>query len=1445
MAATIFCMVLPFSAFGKTQFDVTRVGNDILKGDVIYYPYNTFGAYAYVPLHYGVSEFNSNTVGHAYLDMLRGTDYVGVGGRALRAANRYSGYNGLISNADTLVKTSAQDSESTGNTWVKAPLNIGADYNVNFRYAGLVINGFDIGTSTAKAIIGTNPGFTSDWVSGSASDGNPFTAEVWNNKKQSFETTTVYGSSGGTIYPLEMIYSNGIGQLPANKLWNKDFYHNNGNIGSNQATRINTENNGQLAEKSFTKWADSSDTGKYYKEVAQAAIDAGQITGLSWWQVLNNLFQINGNVDDPTQTVYFYMVGNDINGDHSDFYHTYCLKGKIANNVSPTLFSVINSAGVVEGTTTRNETAMKAYEGNNEVSYCDTIRLIPGEVYTLQGVLTYYAAADQTKKATSNSNRQSLFCVKTDGSSPTVTYPAVMQAVSDIDTKGISTSRRTDGKYSGSINASYDAGEYRYNGAAFSNIRFVVTADMPSTGYLVFATHDDYTQCGDNDCQTDDTLYIKYTLWDIDIPTDPPAEVAYGDMNLGRREYRSYHFMTVVEKDNPEKPIIDPATNLPTGKFEKMNVLTEFCSPYGTYETASDGEAAATIEVGPIEEPPENNGKNIFWITDDSWWETTDREWPNQVEDIDYKCWMEKNGKWSKSDTYYSRSELSSDPFDLGFRVSRSKGDTSTTIEQSKVNVTVYGVSPETGNDGEIISEYSKVITGAGLGVYQWTDVYMKDIVMNAQGKRVTTSGTVISDAYPRIRVEAEIDETHDESGIYGKKPTSTPFQNGREDEHDSIKHGRVFTAISDDMKIMEVEVRDSEGIVVYHADRYSSDNMIEDVKGYYDKEEDLTIKVVVKQVTFASHNVKSPTIDITISGLDEEGNSIVPVVYSIETKDVTLTESDPMVTFDNIVYRPKTEKINLSVQIDEIHGADYWRENIWVNEDDSFSKVISGTNADLALSQDIELYNSKGNKQDYLTFAEYLSFKFDIRHIGSDTRQMQVVGNSAINPLAKVNTKIYNADKLTTTGAGYSLVYMMVSQDPKADSAFLRGGDIQAETRLFPGLGEGSYASHVQAWIKNFIVPSFETPSGNISAHGHIVVTGNIDERHDTNHTNIRDNNVDYVQKEFKGEKDIRIVDIAATNRNSISTDTGVAVQVAVHNLASSYNDQTVIDRCYLDIVIDDEIVKTVEVDIPVGDTVVTEVILDHVDLSTCQVIDAQVNVGKHQTQYEYVLKETDSALFEDPFVNNYASVLVCANTPSKSICPECAVDAEPEIEVPDIFACDTSVETNVTDITQFEITYRSNDAAEFTDTQYVNFGGTGRIRDCMFTRTGYLFDKWYSESTGTGTSYVPGNIMNIGEKQSYSGSPRLTLYAYWIPISYTLRYDANGGTGSIDPIVMNYDEFRLLPDASAVTKAGATLSGWNTEADGSGENYAPGTNVRNLTDTNGDTVTLYAVWN
>ena len=77
----------------------------------------------------------------------------------------------------------------------------------------------------------------------------------------------------------------------------------------------------------------------------------------------------------------------------------------------------------------------------------------------------------------------------------------------------------------------------------------------------------------------------------------------------------------------------------------------------------------------------------------------------------------------------------------------------------------------------------------------------------------------------------------------------------------------------------------------------------------------------------------------------------------------------------------------------------------------------------------------------------------------------------------------------------------------------------------------------------------------------------------------------------------------------------------------------------------------------------------------------------------------------------------------------------------------------------------------------------------------------------------------------------------------TYTVTFNANGGTGSMDPMSFSYDEEKTLT-ANAFTREDYHFIGWNTQQDGSGTTYTDQASVKNLTTENNVTVTLYAQW-
>ena len=131
---------------------------------------------------------------------------------------------------------------------------------------------------------------------------------------------------------------------------------------------------------------------------------------------------------------------------------------------------------------------------------------------------------------------------------------------------------------------------------------------------------------------------------------------------------------------------------------------------------------------------------------------------------------------------------------------------------------------------------------------------------------------------------------------------------------------------------------------------------------------------------------------------------------------------------------------------------------------------------------------------------------------------------------------------------------------------------------------------------------------------------------------------------------------------------------------------------------------------------------------------------------------------------------------------------------------------------------------------------GNTGNL-----TKTGYAFTGWNTAADGSGTSYTGGNAFVMGTEN-------IVLNAVWAP-AYSVTYMGNGNTDGTVPVdsstYIEGETVTVLGNTGALLNIdGATTAyrfdGWNTEANGSGDDYAAA-----ATFTMGSSdVTLYVKW-
>ena len=98
-----------------------------------------------------------------------------------------------------------------------------------------------------------------------------------------------------------------------------------------------------------------------------------------------------------------------------------------------------------------------------------------------------------------------------------------------------------------------------------------------------------------------------------------------------------------------------------------------------------------------------------------------------------------------------------------------------------------------------------------------------------------------------------------------------------------------------------------------------------------------------------------------------------------------------------------------------------------------------------------------------------------------------------------------------------------------------------------------------------------------------------------------------------------------------------------------------------------------------------------------------------------------------------------------------------------------------------------------------------------------------------------------NATYKFRYTNVGPMTITANVANNTYTITYNNNGGSGTIDPTDATYDENVTLSSGEGFVKAGYTLTGWAYEE----ETYEPSEEgIFNFTSVNGGSVELRAIW-
>lgn len=152
---------------------------------------------------------------------------------------------------------------------------------------------------------------------------------------------------------------------------------------------------------------------------------------------------------------------------------------------------------------------------------------------------------------------------------------------------------------------------------------------------------------------------------------------------------------------------------------------------------------------------------------------------------------------------------------------------------------------------------------------------------------------------------------------------------------------------------------------------------------------------------------------------------------------------------------------------------------------------------------------------------------------------------------------------------------------------------------------------------------------------------------------------------------------------------------------------------------------------------------------------------------------------------------------------------------------------------LSSYTVSYNANGGSGAPASQTKTEGVTLTLSSTTPYRSGYTFLGWSTSSSASYPTYYAGG--------SYTANASATLYAVWeqnAPETYTVRYNANGGSGAPSAQTKTEDVALTLSYVTP-TRSGYDFLGWSTSSTATSATYDPGDSY-----TANASVTLYAVW-
>jgi len=154
----------------------------------------------------------------------------------------------------------------------------------------------------------------------------------------------------------------------------------------------------------------------------------------------------------------------------------------------------------------------------------------------------------------------------------------------------------------------------------------------------------------------------------------------------------------------------------------------------------------------------------------------------------------------------------------------------------------------------------------------------------------------------------------------------------------------------------------------------------------------------------------------------------------------------------------------------------------------------------------------------------------------------------------------------------------------------------------------------------------------------------------------------------------------------------------------------------------------------------------------------------------------------------------------------------------------------TDVLAATTYRISYNGNGGTNVPSSQTKTHGKTMTLTTKKPSRAGHTFVGWSTNSNSISAPYLAGG--------KYSLNKSITLYSVWKKLTYTINYNANGGSGAPKSQTKTYGTTLTLAN-SRPTRATHVFLGWSTNSKASTANYSA-----NGKYTANSGATLYAIW-